>query len=102
MNRSGLIEETQALSISQRGKIKSGPALGTSKPKRQSPSSTNSSSDSDSQKKKRCKYCWKLGHTIEECRKLAKRNDKKKQSGMSIIESTSNAKDDEANLAQDV
>ncbi|MCO5570436.1 hypothetical protein L7F22_024158 [Adiantum nelumboides] len=58
MNRSGLIEGTQALAISQRGKSKSGPALGTPKPKLQTPSSTNSSSDGDSQKKKRCKYCF--------------------------------------------
>ena len=64
-------------------------------------SSIYSSNDGDSQKKKRCKYCRKAGHTIDECRKLAKRNEKKKESGMTIAENSSSAKSDEANMAQD-
>ena len=101
VNRSGLIEGTQALAISQKGEKKYGSAFGSSKPNPQPPSSTYSSNDGDLQKKKRCKYCRKAGHTIEECRKLVKRNDKKKESGMTIAENVSCAKSDEANMAQD-
>ena len=100
VNRSGLIEGTQALAISHKGKNKYASAFGSSRPKPQSSSSFHFSNDADSQKKKRCKYCRKAGHTIEECRKLAKRNEKK-ESGMSIVESSANAKNDEANMAQD-
>ena len=101
VNRSGLIEGTQALAISQKGKGKHGSAFGSSKPKPQPPSFTYSSNDGDLQKKKKCKYCRKVGHTIEECRKLVKRNEKKKESGMTISENVSSAKSDEANMAQD-
>ena len=93
VNRSGLIEGTQALAISQKGKNKYGSAFGSSKPKPQPPSSTYSSNDGDLQKKTRCKYCWKVSHTIDECRKL--------ESGMTTTENSLCAKSDEANMAQD-
>ena len=70
VNRSGLIEGTQALVISQKGEKKYGSAFGSSKPNPQPPSSTYSSNDGNLQKKKRCKYCGKAGHTIDECRSL--------------------------------
>jgi hypothetical protein len=42
------------------------------------------------------------GHAIDKCKKLTKQNEKNKEIGMSIVENTSNAKNDEANVAQDV
>ncbi|KAH6555873.1 hypothetical protein KP509_1Z221200 [Ceratopteris richardii] len=101
VNRSGLIEGMQALTISQKGKSKHGSALGSSKQKPQTSTSTHSSNYDDLQKTKRCKYCQKPNHTIDECRKLAKCNKKEKESGMSIVENSANAKTDEANMAQD-
>ena len=102
VNRNTLIERTQALAITQKGKSKYGSALGSSKSKPQYSSSTSSSHDGDMEKKKTCKYCRKGGHTIDECKKLAKRNEKKKEADMSIVETTPNAKNDKANVAQDV
>ena len=69
VNRSGLIEGTQALAISQKGKNKRASSFGSSRPKPQPSASFHFSNDVDLQKKKRCKYCRKAGHTIEECRK---------------------------------
>ena len=66
------LEGMQALTIRQKGKSKYDSNLDSSQPKPQSSSSTSSSPDDDMQKMKRCKYCWKGGHTIYKYKKLAK------------------------------
>ena len=50
------------------------------------------------EKNKRCNYCRKLGHTIEECKKRIENEKKKKQQGLAA---TTDDNKEETNIAHD-